>query len=246
MPNETAPNHVVLMHTDAAQLTVTLNRPDVCNALNPELIRALIHALNHAASTPSIHCVILRGNGRHFCSGADLNWLKSLKHLTDEHAHREIQLIEKLFVSLSTLPKPILTIAHGSTVGGGLGILACSDIVLAHEDAEFRFSEVTMGLSPAIIAPYILDRMPHTATRELMLTGLPFSARKALHLGLICHALRASKIEAQLQTYLERFSELNLAALAEVKHMLGTYLEPAHARCSCLGAETLLRLTKTL
>lgn len=170
---------------ERAHLLLTLNRPKERNALNTDLIKTLQTALTTDAADPAIRTIILNGAGDHFCAGADIKHMLALSQATHQENVDDATQLATLLWQLYTYPKPIISLCHGATLGGGMGLLAVSDIVIATTSAMFGFSEVKLGIMPAIISPYILRAIGVRAMRRYFLTGERFAASTAEKLGLV-------------------------------------------------------------
>ena len=157
-----------------------LCRPAKRNALHPNLIQKLYDFFNTPPSKEIGKAVILSGEGKAFCSGADLKWL------TDESmfTYKELEKLFLLLEAMTNYPLPIISVAHGFVVGGGLGLLCASDIVIAEQDTRFQFSEVQLGLIPSVISPFVLRKIGFSQAQAFILSALPFSASEALRIGL--------------------------------------------------------------
>ena len=166
-------------------VVLTINRPQQHNAFDHNLINELTDKLKKIKHNQQIHVVILTAQGQHFSAGADLAWMQKIATLSQaENEHDALQLA-KLFEQLNSLPQATIALAHGKTFGGGMGLLACCDIVIASSNASFCFSEAQLGLIPATIAPYIVRKIGYSATRYYFTTALSFNSDKALNLGLV-------------------------------------------------------------
>lgn len=177
----------VLVTQAASVATVTLNRPEVHNAFDGATIEALLSALDACAGDPAVRVVVLAGAGRSFCAGADLRWMATLGASGDNSA--SARTMGGLFGRIEALPKPVIARVHGAVRGGGTGLMAACDIVVATERASFQFSEVRLGLAPAVISPYLIGRIGVTAARELFVTGDRIDAARAHALGLVNHVV---------------------------------------------------------
>ncbi len=165
--------------------TVALNRPTVNNAYNDELIQGLLDAFRQLAEDPRVRLVVIRGNGRHFQAGADLAWIKSVS-AQDEQTGLDVSRKTALAVrGLNEFPKPTLALIHGACVGGGTGIAAACDVVIASTDAFFAISEARWGLAAQIIFPQLNAAMGARNVRRYALTCERFDANKARELGLV-------------------------------------------------------------
>jgi methylglutaconyl-CoA hydratase len=176
--------HVVL-DTRAAVATVTLNRPEVHNALNPELIRELSQAFAQVGADPSVRVVVLTAVGESFCAGADLRWMREAADYPFERNLEEAEQLAGMFRAIYDCPKPVIGRVQGSAFGGGVGLVAVCDMTVAAESARFCFSEAKLGLIPAVISPFVLRRMIPSIARRYFLTAERFSAQTARSIGLL-------------------------------------------------------------
>lgn len=165
--------------------TLTLNRPDKRNAMDGEFVRELLKALEHIAVDTETRVLIINGNGEHFCAGADIQWMQKIATGSYNENYDDAQMIADLMYQLYTFVKPVIVLAHGTTVGGGLGLLAAADIAIAAKEASFGFAEVKIGITPSTISPYVLAAIGERAARYYFLTGERFGADEAHRLGLI-------------------------------------------------------------
>ena len=200
--------------------TVTLNRPQQYNVLNAEMTRCLLETLHAINGDQSVRLVVLTANGTHFCAGADLKWMAATPtHQQPACSSIGLQLAE-LMHTLYHLRKPTIVVVNGLVYGGGIGLVACCDIALASRGARFCFSEVRLGLIPAVISPYIVNAIGARAARRYLLTAERFSAQRAFDMGLIHEVLA----DNQLQRYTIKLSQNLIAAgpcaLARTKQLL--------------------------
>jgi methylglutaconyl-CoA hydratase len=167
---------------------VTINRPARANAIDPALAQSLLEAFDWLAKDPKLRVLVLLGNGRTFCAGLDLKALIDTASASFEENYQDALLLTKLLHRLNTMPVPTLAVVPGAAIGLGVGLIAACDVVLASELASFRFSEVRLGIIPAIISPYVIAAMGARACRRYFLSGESFDAAEALRLGLV-HAV---------------------------------------------------------
>ena len=207
---------VVNFKTEKEALFIKLNRPEKRNALNPQLIRELLSFFEKDQWDSSVRAIVLSGEGKSFCSGADLKWLADESLFTD----KELENLFSLFEAIISCPLPVVTMVHGSTVGGGLGLLSVSDVVIAEEHSWFRFSETKLGLVPSVISPFVLRQMGMSRTKFLMLSALSFSAKQAQDMGLVHFVGEQSECDAFLKTLLENFKKLDSLAVSKTKKWL--------------------------
>lgn len=179
--------------TDGAAY-VTLNRPDVHNAFDEGVIARLTALWAELGSDGSVHAVILRGAGKSFSAGGDLNWMKRAAAYTPEQNQADGMKLAQMLRGLYTLPKLTIALAQGAAMGGGMGLVCCCDIVIAQKDTKFALSEVKIGLAPATIGPYVLRALGERQARRYFQTGERFDGAKAYELGL-AHILYADDAE---------------------------------------------------
>lgn len=176
----------LLIHTDNRGVcTLTLNRPERHNAFNAQLIDELIAALSNLNDDPDVRVVIITGQGDSFSSGADLEWMKASAQYDEESNRKDAMQLTLLMSTLYDLQKPTIALVNGPSYGGGLGLIACCDIAIANTDAKFAFTEVRLGLVPAVISPYIIVKIGPSHARRLFLTAERFSAQQALDFDLV-------------------------------------------------------------
>lgn len=211
-------------NTDTVLAIVTLNRPEKANALNEEMIESFQVVLDKIQQEKNCRLMLLKGNGSHFCSGADLGWMKKSASLSYEENIRDAEGLSKVFEKLADLPFPTLALAKGSTAGGGLGLLAACDLVVAEEKANFSLKEVRVGLLPAIILPYLVSKMQHACLHRFGLTAEVFSAQEALQYGLITHVCKDRDIDPTLQNIMNLLLQGAPNAQAKYKNLLKTLI----------------------
>jgi len=164
---------------------LVLTRPDVHNAFNDTLISELTTVLDGLGTDERVRAVVLSARGRSFSAGADLNWMKRMAGYSEEENLNDARALAGLMRTLYELPKPTIALVQGPAYGGGVGLIACCDIAVAAETANFCLSEVTLGLIPAVIAPYIVAAIGERPARRYFLTAEKFTAREARRIGLI-------------------------------------------------------------
>jgi len=182
-----------------------LNRPEVHNALSPELCAALDQALHELGHDDAVRVIVLGGRGPSFCAGADLAAMKASAAASFDFNLAEAQRLGGMFAALADCPKPLVARIHGSVFGGGVGLACACDVSVASEDARFGLTEVRLGILPALISPYVIRRLGDARARELMLTGERFDARTALEYRMIQRLVPAGELDAAVE---ERVSEL--------------------------------------
>jgi len=202
--------------------TVRLNRPEQHNAMTPAMIAGLGAAVRRLGEQPEVRVVVLTGNGRSFCAGADLAAMRAAADYDFEQNVADGYGIFDLMQAVDDCPKPIIGRVNGAAIGGGVGLVSCCDIVVAVARAKFAFSEVRLGIVPAVISPFVLAKIGPAAARELFLTGERFDAERARAIGLVNYvvpdeaALDAAVAE-RLQALLAAAPGAQAAAKALVK-----------------------------
>ena len=199
---------------------INLDRPDSRNALNPEMIHELTEAFDWLGSRNDIRVIILKGNGKAFCAGADLGYMKSMAAFSFLQNVADAEKLSKLFQTIYFCDKAVITVVHGACIGGANGIIAASDIVIAETNTKFAFSEVRLGITPATISPFVVQRIGHTAAKELMLTGRRFSASEAKDFKLVNAVVEETQLVDTERQFIDHFLHASPDAIAECKNLL--------------------------
>jgi methylglutaconyl-CoA hydratase len=205
---------------DGAVEYLMLNRPEVRNALDEHLIAELAAWAAGAARDEKLRAVVLSGAGPSFCAGADLAWMSKMVHYTHDDNVRDATEAAKMFSAIDRLPVPVIARIHGAALGGGAGLAAVADIAVADETATFGFTEVRLGLLPAIIAPYVLAKIGQSAARELFLTGSRFTAGRAREIGLVHAVSPADRLDQTVQEYVNDILASGREAIAAAKALI--------------------------
>ncbi len=188
---------------DGDVLRVTLARPEARNAFDADLIAALAEAF---VDVGAARAVVLAGEGPSFCAGADVEWMRASVDLDYEANLADANALRRMLEAVDACPAPVVAAVHGHALGGGVGLVACSDIALAHERTVFGFSEVKLGIVPAVISPFAIRKVGESAARRYFVTGERFDAQTALRIGLV------HEVAPDLQAALERvLAELRTA-----------------------------------
>ena len=199
---------------------IHLNRPDVRNAFNDQMIEELKEAFSIIKEHQQMLALIIRGNGPVFSAGADLQWMQHTKAYSYRQNLEDSRNLQDLFEQLYHLPVPVITLVHGACIGGANGLAAVSDIVLAEKDTQFRFSEVRIGLTPATIAPYILRRIGEYAAKYYMLTGRVFRDEEALRIGLIDARGNRESLDTEVDIILKALHKNSPRAMRKTKELI--------------------------
>lgn len=205
---------------DGIRATVTMARPEVRNAFNAALIAALYDAFTSLGTDPSVRYVVLAGEGKTFSGGADINWMRAALELTMDENVRDAEAMASMYRSIDRCPKPVVARVQGAAVGGGVGLCAVSDIVVAADDAIFGFTEVKLGILPAVISPFVVPKIGMSQARALFLTGERFGAQRALAAGLVHHVVPAAELDARIDALGAEFATAGPAGVASAKAII--------------------------
>jgi methylglutaconyl-CoA hydratase len=227
-----------VIEVDIAQAVARIRicRPEVRNAFNAETIARLTTALVQAGENPDVRVIVIQSDGPAFCAGGDLNWMKSSVDFTLEENRADAASLARLFETIVTCPKPVIARVQGDAYGGGAGLVAACDISVVVETAHFSFSEVKLGLIPAVISPFVTRKIGFGHASRFFLTTERFDAATAWRIGLVSHVVAN---EAELDSYISDQTTLLVKnspnALCETKKLLnvlpGQPLEKALPYC---------------
>lgn len=214
------PQQTIITEIRNSVATLSLNRPQVHNAMDMLMIRELTSSFKALESDQRIRIVVLASSGKHFSAGADLNWMKEGMVQDQEQLRSESLELADLFKCMAASRMIVLSAIGGKVMGGANGLVAVSDLVIAEESATFTFSEVKLGLAPATIAPFILRKIGSSRTTDLMLTGRPILAEEALAAGLVHYVCRQGTLRATTGEIIGKLLSNGPEAMREVKHLL--------------------------
>jgi methylglutaconyl-CoA hydratase len=199
---------------------IILNRPEIHNAFNEVMIQDLIDVFRNISKDNEVRVVVLTGNGKSFCAGADLNWMKKVVDFSYEENLKESLELAEFFYLIYSLPKPTIARVNGAAIGGGAGLVAVCDMVIASDKARFSLSEVKLGLVPACISPYEVRRIGEKNCRELFLTGERIDAQKALNFGLVNQVVPHDELDNAVDELVKQLLNSGPNALAMCKKLL--------------------------
>jgi methylglutaconyl-CoA hydratase len=217
-PDSAAP--VLLDIDDRGVANVVLNRPQRNNAYDGALIRALLEALDTLAQAPGLRAVLISGKGRHFQAGADLKWIAAMRAAARAENIAVSRATAQAVWRLNAAPVPTVALVQGACFGGGTGILAACDVVIAAEDAAFSIAEVRWGLTAAIIIPQLNDAIGVRQVRRYALTGERFSAAEARRIGLVHEVVPVAELEAAGARMVEQLLQNGPQAIAQTKALV--------------------------
>jgi methylglutaconyl-CoA hydratase len=214
-------NYETLVYTKKDDVvTVALNRPDVHNAFNDVLMNELTRCFKQLATDDSVAAVILTGNGKSFCAGADLSWMKRMVSYSKEENKKDSYLLLDMYETIHSCPKPVVGRINGHAFGGGIGLLAVCDITITVPDVKFAFSEVKLGIIPAVISTFVAPRMSPADMRRLFITGERFDSVVANKIGLIDLVVPSEKLDDSVNSCVEQVRSSGPFAIKEVKHLI--------------------------
>ena len=223
---------------------VTLNHPEKRNAMNAAMISELTRAFTEAPKEARM--VLLRGNGASFCAGADLEYMKSMADYSYDENVEDSNKLSEMFYSLVHCPLPIIANIHGHAFGGALGLVAASDVIFAHTETKFCFSEVKLGLAPAVISKLTMARIGYTNARRLFLTGEVFTAEEALGMNLINFVYEdESGFEKQFDLIYNSITAGSASAQSKIKEMT-TVLAGLHPQINLSEPEKITYLAEVI
>jgi methylglutaconyl-CoA hydratase len=208
------------LELDGPVARVWLNRPENRNAFDGLMVTELRKTLFDMGSLDQVRVVVLGGRGPSFCAGADLQWMKAAAGFTREENLREAQALADLFFTVYNSPKPIVARVQGAALGGGSGLVAASDIPIAALGTQFGFTEVRLGIVPAVISPYVIGKIGESAARELFLTGERFEAVRAAEIGLVRAAVPLEDLDAAVEGRVQELLQAGPRAVAEAKALI--------------------------
>jgi len=207
---------VLEKHDDV--LHVRLNRPDVRNAFDENLIREITEAFSEIDR--AVRAVVLSGEGKVFCAGGDLEWMKRSIDLSEAENRADAERLAEMFRIIDECPCPVVGKVHGAAFGGGLGLVSVCDVVIAAEGTKFCFSEVKLGLSPAVISPFALRKIGLSAARRYFLTAEIFDAHEAKRIGLVHEVELHDHLDTRVNEILSAIQDAGPNAVREAKRLL--------------------------
>lgn len=237
---------MLTISSDGRVARVTLNRPEIHNAFNEVVISELTAAIKglaaQAGGADGLRVVVLTGAGKSFCAGADLNWMKKMAAYTYEENIKDALALADLMYTIYTCPLPTIARVNGSAFGGGVGVASACDIVVASTEARFSLSEVKLGLVPACIAPYVIERVGQRNAREFFLTGERISAQKALEIGVANRIAAPDELDGIVDGYIAHLLSSSPQALRWAKDLVSKTPKMKLDECRQFNAEMIAKL----
>ena len=200
--------------------TLALSRPQAHHALDHQMIEEITQVLDILSSHNKVRALLLASSGPTFCAGGDLNWMRSQFAASRAEKRKSAQKLATMLLTLYRFPKPVLCVVQGNSYGGGLGLIAASDIVIAHKQATFALTETKLGLIPATIGPFVIAKIGGAAARSIFITGRKFNALEGQGLGLVTQAVEQDEIEDALEQQVKIILSASPEAMKRAKELL--------------------------
>lgn len=211
---------MVIEQRNAEHLVLKLNRPEVRNAFNPEMIDQLTNIFKGTQQDSQLKSVTLTGEGAVFCAGADLTWMQSLVTANFEQNKKDAENLRGLFQAVWDCPVPVICLVKGAAFGGALGLLACADYVICDEKTQMSFSEVKLGIAPAVISEYLLKKCNIGFLNAWMISGMVFDPSEAMKAGLVHQMGPDYKVQEEYDRYFKSVNDAGPVAVRETKKLL--------------------------
>jgi methylglutaconyl-CoA hydratase len=220
---------------------VTLARPDVRNAFNADVIEQLHAAFTRITAADDVRAVVLAGEGKVFCGGADINWMRSSLDLSFDANVADAERMSDMYRAIDNCPKPVIARVHGAALGGGAGLAAVCDIAIASDETIFGFTEVKLGIIPAVISPFAVAKIGPSNARALFLTGERFDAHHAQAIGLVHAVVPAGDLDEAVEGRLAELRTAGPSAIAAAKLLLRRVLDNPYDDSRTITARAIAR-----
>ncbi len=210
---------VLFRERDGRVARVVLDRPELRNAFDEELIAALTETFDSLSKDDGVRAIVLEGRGKAFCAGADLSWMKKMAAYTLGENLADAERLAAMFEAIDSCPRPVVARIQGAALGGGTGLAAVSDVVVAEEGTLFGTTEVRLGIVPAVISPYMVRKIGESAARYWFTTGERFDAQAAARAGLVHTVVPVGSLDAEIERLLDAFLSSGPEAVSEAKRL---------------------------
>jgi methylglutaconyl-CoA hydratase len=219
-------------------LRVTLNRPEIHNPFDENMIAELTDIFEKIGKDPKARVLVITGAGKSFCAGADLNWMKRMGEFTFLENVSDATDLSRMFQALESIEIPVIAKVNGAELGGGAGLACACDFVIASKKAKIGFSEVKLGLLPGVISPYVIDRVGGKRAAQLFITGERFEADMARQLGLFDDVVEPDELDGVVERFIQQILTGGPQAIRECKRLArtGTHMERAEFKKYCIHA----------
>jgi methylglutaconyl-CoA hydratase len=238
----------ITLEFDAETAVVTLNRPDVRNSMDDQTLRELTHCFKSLAKTPKksatgigARVVVIKGNGKDFCAGADVRWMRKAADYPPAKNRKDAYLLAEMIQSIESCPMPVIAVIHGGVYGGGLGVVAACDIVVAEASTRMSFSECRLGILPAVVSSFVLPKIGPSHTRRLYLTSELFGMETAKSIGLVHEVVMEDKLEERTNFFIKNILRNGPMAVRMAKGYLQKMAELSKTARIKFSVETLMK-----
>lgn len=221
---------------------IILNRPEIHNAFNDEMIEGLINCFADIEKDNTLRLVTITGEGKSFCAGADLNWMKKMVSYSDEENYQDSVKLAELFQAINNCSLPVLAKVNGAALGGGTGVIAACDFVISAKSAKFGFTEARLGLVPAVISPFVMAKIGESQARAWFLSGERFSADKAQDMGLVHEVAPLDSLDLEFEKWVEKFLKAGPKAAREAKNLIKNVLTLDSSKVTEFTCRTISRI----
>jgi methylglutaconyl-CoA hydratase len=233
---------MVLREKKGSAAWITLNRPEMRNALSAELVLGVREALRQGVADPAVRSIVLAGAGKAFSAGADLNEMKATRNASFQENVDNALATSALFYEIAAAPKPVIARIHGPAMAGALGIISACDLTVAVTGISFGFTEVRLGIAPAMISPFVIRRIGAARAQRLFLSGESFAAEDAERFGLIDRVVAPEMLDEVVESICRDFERCAPGALAAVKEIVAHVLEGTPEENRRFTAEMLAKM----
>jgi len=224
---------------------ITFCRPEIHNAFNSDMIRELIDVFNNMRDNKNIRVIVMTGEGKSYCAGADLNWMRAVRDYSYEQNLKESLELAALFRLIYEFPRPVIGRINGAAIGGGTGFVAVTDIAIASDTAIFSFSEVKIGVVPACISPYVVKRVGEGRAREFFLTGERLTTARALEAGLVNQSVPPDELDSAVDKMIKQILTSGPDAIGVCKELLHNIANQNMDEAEKYTAEVIANLRKS-
>ena len=231
---------LLVVRRDGPVARVVLNRPEVRNAFNAALIAELHRTFDALGADDGVRAIVLQGEGKTFCGGADINWMRGSLDLTLEENIEDASAMSRMFRAIDRVAKPTVARIHGAALGGGAGLTAVCDIAIASRETLFGFTETKLGILPAVISPFVLAKIGRSHARALALTGERFSAERAQTIGLVHEVVDDdAALDRAVDAALAQLGSASPTAIAATKALFARVTETAYDETLAITARAI-------
>lgn len=213
----------VKLKVEGEVANIILNRPEVGNAFNRDMLLELRDICENISKSENIRVVIISGEGKHFCAGGDLNWMREMGKSEYHINYEDAQLLYDTYLSLENLPVPLIAKVKGAVRGGGMGIVSVSDIVISSNKANFSFSEVKLGLVPSVVSSFALLRLSYSIAKRLFLTGEVFDAEFARRINFVDEVVEEDELDKKVEEFVNIILSNKPEAVRKTKKLMKIY-----------------------